>query len=268
MRIEDAHVSPFLSRLRALAAKVNSSIIFRLRRLSDTISAVVAVHLSRSSSKHMNSIKSQIRLAVYCCCLVALPILAQGDHRTELLKRLADVQNCGEECMWSIADTLGKPQNKTFLLSAFQGSPSNNEKLGIIYALYRIDDPEVTDFFRRLVAEKYDDGEELYYPLNYLAKRCETDALRILSGNGKGGYKGEPGCLQWAKTVELFGKCKYRPAIPYLINSIQAACMNIGVAAVDDLREIYPGSPSFKDSSLEQIEQYFRKRVAAESSAK
>jgi len=190
------------------------------------------------------------------------------NHRAELLKRLSDGQECGEDCRWDIADALGKSKNKTFLLTAFQTAESSDEKLGIIYVLYRIDDPEVEAFFKKLVVEKYDDGEELYYPLNYLAKRCNADALRVLSGDGKGGYKGYPGCMQWGTTVELFGKCKYRPAIPYLVDSIQAACMNIGIAAVEDLQKMYPGSPNFKHYSLEQIEQYFRKRVAAESAAK
>jgi hypothetical protein len=40
--------------------------------------------------------------------------------------------------------------------------------------------------------------------------------------------------------------------------------MNIGIAAVEDLRKMYPGSPSFKNSSLDQIEAYFRKRAATE----
>jgi hypothetical protein len=119
-----------------------------------------------------------------------------------------------------------------------------------------------------LVAQRFDDGEELYYPLNYLAKRCDSAALGALSGNSKGGYKGYPGCMQWATTVELFGKCKYKPSIPYLINSITAACMNIGIAAVTDLKNFYPGSPDFQNYSPEQIQQYFQRRVEKESRPK
>jgi hypothetical protein len=189
---------------------------------------------------------------------------AQGNHRETLLHRLSDVKSCGDECRWQVADALGKPENKTFLLTAFRNANTSEEKLGISYALYRIDDPQIEAFFKRLIAEGYDDGEGLYYPLNYLAKRCDPDALRVLSGNGKGGYKGYPGCLQWGKTVELFGKCKYRPAIPYLIESVEAACMNIGIAAVEDLQTMYPGSPDFSEYSLEQIENYFRRRAASE----
>lgn len=185
------------------------------------------------------------------------------DPREESLKRLSG-KECEKECRWEVADVLGRSQNKTFLLSAFQTRKNSEEKLGIIYALYRIDDPEVEAFFKQLVAKKYNDGEDLYYPLNYLAKRCDSQALRVLSGNGKGGYKGYPGCQQWATTVELFGNCNYRPAIPYLIDSVDAACLNIGLAAIDDLKEMYPDSPDFKGYGLEQIQQYFRKRAAAE----
>jgi hypothetical protein len=186
------------------------------------------------------------------------------EARTKLLDKLSNVEECGAACRWEIAVSLGKPINKTFLLAEFRKRPNEEQRLGIIYALYRIHNEEVATFFKQLVNEKYDDGEELYYPLNYLAKRCDHVALRILSGDGHGGYKGYPGCMQWGTTVELFGKCQYRPAIPYLINSVQAACMNIGIAAVEDLRKMYPGSPSFKNFSQDHIEDYFRKRAATE----
>lgn len=219
------------------------------------------------------------RESVFLILVLAASVMAQQpsrativpsneDHRSQLLRRLSDARECGEECRWKIADVLGKMKNKAFLLTAFRTANNSDEKLGIIYALYRINDPEVEAFFKQLITEKYDDGEELYYPLNYLAKRCDTDALRVLSGNGKGGYKGYPGCEQWGTTVELFGKCKYKTAIPYLVDSVQAACMNIGIAAVEDLRKMYPGSPNFKHYSPQQIEQYFRDIVAAESAAK
>jgi hypothetical protein len=69
-----------------------------------------------------------------------------ADHRTELLRRLSDSQNCGQDCRWEIADRLGKPANTMFLLTSFQRAKSSEEKLGIIYALYRIDDQELRLF--------------------------------------------------------------------------------------------------------------------------
>lgn len=182
-----------------------------------------------------------------------------GKTRAELIQCFADRNLCGAESKWDVADLLGKTGYKEFLLSEFELTRNAEEKSGIIYALYKIDDPAVAAFFKRLVKESFDDGESLYYPLNYLAKRCDNGALRILSGNGRGHYPGYPGCLQWSTTVELFGKCRYRPAAPYLIDSLDAACLNIGVAADDSLRAIFPSSPTFDSAPKEQA--YFRRRA-------
>lgn len=121
-------------------------------------------------------------------------------------------------------------------------------------------------FYKHLIAEKYDDGEYPYYPLNYLAKRCNKHALWVLRGGGEGGYKGRPYCLQWATTVELFGKCEYRPAVPMLINSLNYACMNVGAAADDSLHKLFPDSPEF--NTIKATVEYFQHRAAAESKSK
>jgi hypothetical protein len=185
--------------------------------------------------------------------------------RSELVECFSAADNCGAQNPWEIADALGKPKNESFLLSAFPRRKNADQRLGIIHSLYRINDPEVAAFFKKLVRERFDDGEELYYPLNYLAKRCDPEALRELSGNGRVAYKGYPGCLQWATTVKLFGQCNYRPAIPFLIGSINAACMNIGIAAVESLEKMYPRSPSFDKYSIDEIQRYFERRAASES---
>ena len=182
----------------------------------------------------------------------------------QLLQCFSDLQNmCGAGDRWEIADVLGHQENKPFLLSEFWKTRNEERRLGIIYSLYRINDPEVAAFFRRLVSRRFDDGESLYYPLNYLAKLCDPAALSILSGGGKGGYEGYPGCLQWSTTVKLFGKCKYRKAIPFLIDSLTAACMNIGDAADGSLRQLFPGAPQFH--SAEEAQKYYRRRAAAKS---
>jgi hypothetical protein len=177
----------------------------------------------------------------------------KGKTREQLIACFSAQDVCGADTEWEIADSLSKPENKAFLLAQFHARSNREQKNGIIYALYHIDDPEVAAFFTKLIEDRYQDGGELYYPLNYLAKRCDQNALRILSRNGKGGYKGVPGCMQWATTVELFGKCQYKPAVPYLIDSLDATCMNIGGAADDSLRAIFPGSLRFDSPTKEQV---------------
>src|SRR5262245_47807468 len=93
-------------------------------------------------------------------------ITLSGKSPSELLDTLSDVERCGETCRWDIADILGKPKNKAFLLAEFQKRKDKDQQLGIIYSLYRVNDPDIAIFFKRLVSEHYDDGEELYYPLN------------------------------------------------------------------------------------------------------
>jgi hypothetical protein len=50
-------------------------------------------------------------------------------------------------------------------------------------------------------------------------------------------------------------------AIPYLIDSLTAAFMNIGIAADDSLRQLFPGAPQF--DSAEQAQKYYRRKAAA-----
>lgn len=189
-----------------------------------------------------------------------------GKTRAQLLDCFSSTHMCGVESMWDIANVLGKRKNEAFLLSQFRARETMEQRLGIIYSLYRINDPKVAAFYKHLIAERFDDGEYLYYPLNYLAKRCDKHALWILSGKGKGGYPGRRNCLQWATTVELFGKCEYRPAVPMLIGSLNYACMNVGAAADDSLRKLFPGSPEF--DTIKATKQYFRQRSAVESKSK
>src|SRR3954454_17797397 len=118
--------------------------------------------------------------AIILVLQVALAASAQTPHSrptttfdktpSEMLERLSNGREGGEDCRWDIADHLGKPKNKALLLSAFEKTTDEDKRLGIIYALYRISDAEISQFFNGLIRNKYDDGEELYYPLNYLAK--------------------------------------------------------------------------------------------------
>lgn len=213
------------------------------------------------SMKRVMSLAGILLLAVGFAAAQKLPSktgFLAGKTRKQLIDCFSSSTLCGAYNMWDIADALDKPGNETFLLSQFQKRKSKEQQLGIIYSLYHIKDQRVEAFYKRLIAEKYNDGEYLYYPLNYLAKGCNKHALWVLSGGGKGGFMGRPACLQWATTVELFGKCNYRPAVPMLINSLNYACMNVGAAADDSLRKLFPGSPNF--NTIKAEEQYYRRR--------
>jgi hypothetical protein len=103
--------------------------------------------------------------------------------------------------------------------------------------------------------EGVDEGE-FYWVVNYLAKKGDPAALKELD-TGKYYYN----CLQYAPSVELFGKWKYRPAIPYLVDTaLNAACLNIVDAAEHSLQALYPDAPrDFKE--LSEMQRYYCDRA-------
>src|SRR4029077_10483942 len=125
---------------------------------------------------------------------------------------------------------------------------------------YHFHTPEVASFMKRVLSERIEDGEDLYWPVNYLAKIGDSAALKELS---TGRYRGQ-GCMQYETSVRLFGKWRYRPAIPYLVETaLHDACLNIVDAAQKSLHAMYADSP--KDfNTLEDMQHYFCGRAQAD----
>jgi hypothetical protein len=182
----------------------------------------------------------------------------------QLVACFADWKICGAaDSMasgWQISDELARRGNPHALLIRYWTEPSQDIKRGIVDIAYHFHTPEVTAFMKKVLAAGQGDEDALYWPANYLAKRCDTDGLKWLSMR-----HGRPeGCIIWAPTVALFGKCHYRPSIPYLVDySIHDACLNIDDAAVEDLQVMYPNSPKAFDS-LEEMQTYFCSRAKQE----
>jgi hypothetical protein len=161
---------------------------------------------------------------------------------------------------WPISDELARRGDPHDVLARYWKEPKWTIRGGIEHLAYHFDTPEVTAFMQRVLAEHKTDGEDLYWPANYLAKKCNVQALKMLSS----GRHRNQGCLQYATTVELFGKCQYRPAIPYLVtDSLSDACLNVADAAFNSLHALYPDSPERFDT-IEDMQTYFRKRARQE----
>jgi hypothetical protein len=120
--------------------------------------------------------------------------------------------------------------------------------------LWDVNDPRIErDFIKRLSAER---TQEAYYVAQYLAKRGNLEALKILSENGAG-YP--ISSWQWSYTLREFGRHHYEPAIPTLIDNLDAACLNVVDEACAALRLFYPDAPrSF--SSQADVTAYFEMR--------
>ncbi|MFZ0304584.1 MAG: hypothetical protein WAL75_17970 [Terracidiphilus sp.] len=182
----------------------------------------------------------------------------------QLVNCFADWRICGVEndieTGWAVSAEVGRRGDPQKLLVRYWIEPDEGVRDGIIHTAVHFNTPEVTAFMKKVVATGKGDEDALYWPADYLAKRCDSDALKWLSARN-----GRPeGCILWAPTVARFGKCRYRQAIPYLVdNSLDDACLNIVDAAEDDLRAMYPHSPR-EFSSIEAMRKYYCARALQE----
>jgi hypothetical protein len=197
----------------------------------------------------------------------------ESDINAELASRLPDLPTdelvlcfddwtmCGlgegQASGWPISDEIARRGDPHYLLVRYWKERKWTIRDGIEHVAYHFDSPEVTSFMRRIVSERVRDGEDRYWPVNYLAKKCDQVALKELAS---GRYR-DQGSLQYQTSVELFGKCQYRPAIPYLVNSaVYDWSSNIIIAADHSLHALYPDGP--KDfSKLNEMQKYFCNRA-------
>lgn len=182
----------------------------------------------------------------------------------QLVACFGDWKICGVEedqaSGWPISDELARRGNPHDLLMRYWSEPKWAIRDGIEHVAYHFNTPEITSFMQRALANQVYDGEELYWPVNYLAERGDYAALKELSA---GRYRNQ-GCLQYATSVALFGRWKYRPAIPYLVDTaIYDACGNVTDAAEESLSAMYPDSPK-QFENLEGMQHYFCGRAKQE----
>jgi hypothetical protein len=158
---------------------------------------------------------------------------------------------------WQISDELARRGDPGQLLARYWNEPNPYVRDGIEHVAYHFQSSEVHLFMDRVLAKRLDDGEDLYWPVNYLAEMGDPTALKELSS---GRYRGQ-GCMQYSASVALFGKWKYRPAIPYLVGTaMYDPCLNVVDAALKSLDEIYPDAPEHI-GTLEDIQRYFCDRA-------
>lgn len=143
------------------------------------------------------------------------------------------------------------------LLSKLSHTREESERTHIIaFDLWNLNDPKIErDFVKRLSPKT---TEEAYYVAQYLAKRGNKDALEILSRNN---FKYPISSLQWSYTLKEFARHKFTPAIPTLIDDLDAASLNVVDEAFRALLVSYPDSPT-TFASLREMKSYFEKRYS------
>jgi hypothetical protein len=190
---------------------------------------------------------------------------------SELVRCFSDWHICGvfEDPAngWPISDELRRRGHLTNIIAQYGGTSNPDIRDGLEHLAYHSRNPAARAFLNRVLTERLDDGEHLYWPAMYLAKRCDLAALHYLDPGPNSQSIADNfsvSSAQFAETASLFGKCRYRPSIPYLVKiGLNAASLNLVDAADQSLRRFYPNSPHF--NSLEAEQKYFCNRANHDS---
>jgi len=87
-------------------------------------------------------------------------------------------------------------------------------------------------------------SDTVWFALQFLAERCDERALNALNKGGGGpeqSYRYEVQCVDWATTLNAFGKCRYFKARKTLLNSLNSSCLDVMNSAENSLHVLYPG---------------------------
>jgi hypothetical protein len=117
----------------------------------------------------------------------------------------------------------------------FSATTDDVQKAWVADALDQMRGPEADLVLRPYISKSRD--ETTYLALKYFARACDDQALRILNQNY---FKYSTSSLEWASIVRSFGECKYKPAVPHLIETVNAMMINLGYASHLALLAIYP----------------------------
>ncbi len=141
-----------------------------------------------------------------------------------------------------IAGTLGERKHPDALIAEYR-TADQDERYYLVRALSMINKPRVSEFMRSIAFENLPDGqdnEDVFFPLDYLARHCDQRALARLNRRVNFDKSFPMGCIYFAPTVEAFSRCNYRAAAPNLVRALDAACLNITDAALDGLHKFFP----------------------------
>jgi hypothetical protein len=134
-----------------------------------------------------------------------------------------------------IGSELVKRHPREQALDVFLRSDDRAQRAWMLDALLNMDDPSVDRVLRRYKTSATDDAN--YFVNVYFARHCDTAALGNLLANYDA-YKLPP--LEKAGVALLFGGCQYKPAVPVLLDSLNAMVLNLAEQAQESLGDIYP----------------------------
>jgi hypothetical protein len=176
---------------------------------------------------------------------------------SELVRCFSDWHICGvgegTASGWPISDELRRRGHLTQFLAQYGSTTNPDIRDGLEHLAYNSHSPAARSYLNRNFNKHLDDGEDLYWPAKYLAKECVPAALQYLSNTS---HRFGISSYELSTSVVFFGRCHYRPAIPFILTyALDAASLNLVDSAVSSLRVFYPNAPKF--SSLEEEQHWF-----------
>lgn len=156
----------------------------------------------------------------------------------------------------AVCDELVARREVDFLLISLNATTNDDAREWLVSdVLYRINDHKVFEALTQRLGDKED--RESYYVALYLAERGDTTALATLNRHD---FHYQVSSYEWASAVEAFGKFKYTPAVTNLVDSLDAASLNVSAAACNALHKFYPDSPAHFYGPAE-AQDYYNKRL-------
>lgn len=181
-----------------------------------------------------------------------------GDEILDMLALVGGVGIYGLDLSATDADlraTIVRRVGLERLVEALRGTQDESLMAGIVEVLHETDDPEVAKVFAARHAEGV--GAASYRMTVYLARRGDRGALRLLAENH---WRWGVSSHERAYGVPVFGEQLYYAATPQLIESLDAASLNLSGAAAETLDVLYPGAGPEDVASPAAARRYFTGR--------
>ena len=223
---------------------------------------------------------TRLRAVAVLILIASTVLVSQTENRDSTLHKMtkAELMRCASTdelatCkydMYDVADELARRKDPDFLIRKYPKADEAQREV-IVMAAFRLKhDTAVTHFMREVAFKNLRnelDTTPRWFALQYLAETCDEPALKRLNGNHNFAGSYPVGCMWWTKTIRTFGKCRYRPAIPHLIQSTNlVACLNISDAVTESLLDFFPGKCR-QAKSYDQVHDCFG-RVAGIATSK
>jgi hypothetical protein len=154
----------------------------------------------------------------------------------------------------AVAERVALPK----LLAVLKSSRDLTEKEAIVFVLSERKDPEIASAFASILGTRPDSSS--CWMAVYLARSGDVRALDFLDKNY---WKCPVSSWQWSYVVPVFGEQKFFPATAHLLESLNAASLNLAEAALHTLGLLYPGASPSDVETPAVARRYYEARARA-----